>query len=133
MWSGIGDGQLQRAQQRKELSGGDAVRITIEERDCVSILQLDGDLTSRGNLKRNVERFMGRRCHRIVLDLSGVPMISSAGLADLMELTARSNSQGGRLVLLSPSPFVEGVLAATKLDKYFEVYSELDSALCALK
>ncbi len=133
MWSGIGDGQLQRAQQRKELSGGDAVRITIEHRDCVSILQLDGDLTSRGNLKRNVERFMGRRCHRIVLDLSRVLMISSANLADLMELTARSNSQGGRLVLLSPSPFVEGVLAATKLDKYFEVYSELDSALCALK
>ncbi len=107
--------------------------ITLELRDCVSILRLEGDLTSRGNLRQNVERLMDRRHHRIVVDLSRVRMISSASLADLMELTARSNSQGGRLVLLSPSPIVEAVLATTKLDKYFEVYSELDSALCALK
>ncbi len=133
MWSDTGDGGSEAAKHRSEFPGGDAVTITIEQRDGVSILRLEGDLTSQSNLKANLEPLVDRRSNRIVLDLSRVPMISSGSLTDLMEMTARANSRGSRLVLLSPSPFVEGVLATTKLDKYFDVHGDLDSALRALK
>lgn len=65
----------------------------------------------------------------IVIDLSRVTMITSAGLGLLVQLTARANTQGARLVLASPSPFVSGVLQTTRLQKYFETYADVSDAM----
>lgn len=107
------------------------MKIKVEERNCVSVVRLRGDLTGQTSLGPTLLRLMDRRCHRIVLELSGVDMLGSANLTHLIELTARSNSMGGRIVFASPSPFVAGVLATTKLDKYFEVYDDVEAAICA--
>lgn len=42
---------------------------------------------------------------------------------------AQANIHEGRLVLANPSPFVAGVLEATKLDTFFEIYSSVEEAL----
>ena len=109
------------------------MKVKLEECNRVSILRFQGDLTIRERFRPTIARFMERQDHRIVLELSGVEMIGSADLSDLIELTARSNMRGGKIVLASPSPFVEGVLRSTKLDNYFEVYDDVEAALCAME
>ena len=65
---------------------------------------------------------------KLVIDLSALEYINSIGLAALMNLVARSRLAGGRVVLLSPTTFVAGILNVTHLDHWFEVCDNLDEA-----
>lgn len=103
--------------------------IKTEQRDGISVVHLLGELTGETPLKSTVGRLTDQDRSLIVLDMSALTYINSAGLGDLVQMTARSNSQGGRLIIVSPSPFVAGVFEATKLDKFFEIHPNLDSAI----
>ena len=58
---------------------------------------------------------------RLLVDLSGVERVSSAGLGHLVTLVSRANTKGNRVVLVSPTPFVRSVFHATKLTRFFEI------------
>ncbi len=64
----------------------------------------------------------------LAIDLSGVTGIDSSGLGALVHLVARANVTHGRVVLVAPSPFVSGVLNATHLDQWFEIYDSVEDA-----
>ncbi|MFQ5429440.1 MAG: STAS domain-containing protein [Phycisphaerae bacterium] len=104
-----------------------------EESDHATLLHLDGVLRDGDDLISTIGRLMDEDHRPIVLDLSRVEMISSAGLGALVQLNARANTQGTRIVLASPSPFVQGVLQTTKLDRFFDVHKSLEAALAAVK
>ncbi len=74
----------------------------------------------------------GRDGSRIVLDLRGLTYINSGGLGLLVQLTARANSQGGRVVVAAPSPFVADVLETTRLNRFFDVAAGTDDAVARL-
>jgi anti-anti-sigma factor len=59
-------------------------------------------------------------------------MVTSAGLGDLVRVTAQANSQGGRVVLANLTPFVSGVLDTTRLSAFFEISANVDSAIAKL-
>lgn len=110
----------------------DPAIVKLEERDNVSILSVEGYLQGSGELPETISRLLEKNNSRIVLELSQVNMINSAALGDLVRLAAQANTQGGRLLLAGPTPFVEGVLQTTRLDKFFEIHENLESALRAL-
>ena len=58
--------------------------------------------------------------------------INSGGLGLLVQLTARANSQGGRVVVSAPSPFVADVLETTRLNRFFDVAANTDDAVARL-
>ncbi len=107
------------------------MEIKTSEKNGVSIVTLCGHLTGPGvgSLLRSVNELMERPGAKVVIDLHGVEFIGSAGLGDLVRITAQANTQGGRLVLAAPSPFVLGVLETTRLDKFFEICADVDSAI----
>ena len=61
----------------------------------------------------------------LAIDLSQVDMLDSSGLGLLVDLTARARMRDARVVLVAPSPFIQGVLKVTKLDSWLEVVSQI--------
>jgi len=108
-----------------------SLSVDIRRDGDIAILTLRGELTTDGEtvLRQAAKPLTDQGPARMVLDLSGVSLITSAGLGRLVDLAARVNHQNGRLVLASVSPFVADVLASTRLDRFFEVCEDLDAAM----
>ena len=64
----------------------------------------------------------------MAIDLAGLSSINSTGLAELIAIVTRSRLTHGRVALVSPSPFVAGVLSVTRLDKWFDICTDLADA-----
>ena len=64
----------------------------------------------------------------LAIDLSGLEMIDSSGLASLISVVTHARLSHARVVLLAPAPFVAGVFRVTNLDQWFEICADLDEA-----
>lgn len=110
------------------------LRIDTEEQSGASVVRLEGELTETGGqaLVNTVKRLLEKDGGCVVLDMGGVPFVSSSGLAELVRITAQANSQGGRAVLANLTPFVSDILSTTKLNQFFDICTDVDAALAQL-
>ena len=74
-----------------------------------------------------------RESGKVVLDLSGVSSIDSAGIGELVLLHSWAQAKNADLKCASPSPFVRDLLDLTRLDSFFEIHPSLDEALAAFQ
>ena len=70
---------------------------------------------------------------KVVLDLSGVSTIDSAGIGELVLLHTWAQARNADLRCASPSPFVRDLLYLTRLDSFFEIHPSLNEALAAFQ
>lgn len=112
-----------------------ALNIEVEQRKGATVIRLTGELdgTDDNALVKTVRARLDQPDARIVLDLGGVSFIGSAGLGDLVRITAQANSQGGRILLANLTPFAADLLGATGLDKFFETCPDVDAALAQMQ
>lgn len=107
------------------------MKVHVEARGSAKVVWLNGSMT--GGEERTwiepVTQLIDESGAFVVLEMGEVGYISSAGLGDLVRLTALANSQGSRLVLANISPFVKDVLQTTRLDRFFEVHPSIDAAM----
>jgi len=68
---------------------------------------------------------------KIVIDLSGVSLIGSAGLGAFMAAFKICKPQGGYVRLVAPQPLVRQVLLTTKLNRLFGLYDTIEDARAA--
>ncbi len=66
---------------------------------------------------------------QIIVDLSGVPYMSSAGMGILIASKGEVEDQGGDLVLLNPVPDVAGTLTDAGLADVFVIAKTREEAL----
>jgi anti-sigma B factor antagonist len=66
---------------------------------------------------------------KLVLDLSGVNSIDSAGIGELALLQSSAQGGDGSLRLAGVSPLVGELLELTNLDSVMEVYPSVDTAI----
>ena len=66
---------------------------------------------------------------KVLLDLDGVDLISSAAVTLLRDLYRAIRSRHGELRLCSVRPEIADVLRFTKMDSLFAVYPDLQTAL----
>ncbi len=66
---------------------------------------------------------------RLVVDLSGVGFIDSAGLWALVSAFKRARAVTGDVVLCGVSPAVRSVLELTNLDRVLDVFGDRQAAL----
>lgn len=104
--------------------------IALENRGAFKVVRLSGELTSADapRLDRTVGEWAVGEGARLAVDLSGLKMMDSAGLSELIHLVTRSRLTDGRVVLVAPSPFVAGILSVTRLDGWFEIIPTLSDA-----
>jgi anti-anti-sigma factor len=70
---------------------------------------------------------------RVILDISGLSYISSAGIGAMMGLARKLGQSGGDLVLLSPTPKVFTILDGLGFTKIFKIANEQSEALEKMK
>ena len=98
----------------------------------VTILHVSGDLDSKTyqELEAKAGDLIGGGANNILLDLSGVKFMGSAGLRAMHAISNKlKNTGGGKLKLLNPSDAVSRVMFTLGFDKYFDIQSDLNAAI----
>ena len=67
--------------------------------------------------------------HGVVLDLSGLEYISSAGLRCFMLAAREAGNQGGKVVLAALRPVVHEIFQISRFNMLFEIHGSVREAL----
>ncbi len=109
--------------------------LTIDERASgLKVVHFSGDLDAVG-ARQVDEAFTSAvgRSSKILVDLSQVGFMSSAGLAMLLVKGKMLRSGGGSLAVSGPSQRVADVLAMAGFNDLFPVYNDLDEGVKAVE
>jgi anti-anti-sigma factor len=106
------------------------MNITENRQAAISTFTLEGRVDSAGavELEQALHRALSAGRTRIILDLSQVAYINSAGLRILADVLTQNQASGGDLVLVAPSIKVRRVLQIVGFDHFFRTFDDLDSA-----
>jgi anti-anti-sigma factor len=113
------------------------LKLSLETRNCgdVMIVHCQGRIVYRDEaaaLSRLVGEFL-ENGGKVVLDLSGVSSIDSAGIGELAFLHTWARSQNADLKYASPTPLVRNLLDLTNLDSVLEIHPSVSEALAAFQ
>ena len=101
----------------------------------VAVVKVTGDITlNKGGdvlLKDKVQSLIQQGQKNILLDLSGVSYVDSAGLGELVQAYATTKNRGGALKLLSVTKRLKDLLVVTKLLTVFDTYDTEADALAS--
>lgn len=126
----VSEGHLWR--ERSSFRGVPSFDLTEQEPTPGAVrLTLSGelDLASAYHFDRQLLDVEARRPELVVLDLRGLTMLDSAGLARLVSAHRRARRGGWRLVLVRGRRVVSRVLQSTRLDEHLEVTRDLPAAV----
>jgi len=99
------------------------VNIEVEDLKRVELVKISGRIDSSNVTQLdNVLKEIAGRKNNVVLEMSGVDYISSAGLRAMISLLRECKKQKGDVRLAAPSERVVEVLGLAGLDALFEVY-----------
>lgn len=89
------------------------------------------DQATAPRLKAELLKAIARMSPHLVIELSGVTFIDSAGLTVILAARQRARAQGGDTYLLGPTKQVRKVLAITSLDRLLEIHETLETVQLA--
>jgi anti-anti-sigma factor len=109
------------------------LKLTLEQRNLgdVMIIHCQGRIVYRDEaaaLSRVVAQVL-QHAHKLVLDLSGVSSMDSAGIGELALLQARAQDRNVSLKCAGPNSLVRNLLDLTNLDSVIEIHSSVSDAL----
>jgi anti-sigma B factor antagonist len=101
----------------------------------VTVLALDGelDLVSAPALRQHVVSEVAAGHHRLVLDLTGLSYLDSAGLGQVVAALKRARSHDGDLAVVVPEARVRRVFELCDLDRVLPLHRSVDAAVAALE
>ena len=107
------------------------VEVTLSSKDGIAVATTKGNLdeTARATFREKLHPLVGQKGARLIVDLSGSERVNSAGIGNLVALTADANTNDSRVVYCNMTPYVSTVIGVTKLDKYFHVASDVEAAV----
>ncbi len=113
------------------------LKLSLETRNRgdVVIVHCQGRIVYRDEaaaLSRLVGEFL-ENGGKVVLDLSGVSSLDSAGIGELAFLHGWATSQNADLKYASPTPLVRDLLDLTKLNSVIEIHPSVSEALAAFQ
>jgi anti-sigma B factor antagonist len=89
----------------------------------------DVDMHSQARLRDVLTEAIMAPVRRIVLDLSGVEFMASAGVHVLLDVTGQFEAAGGILIVAGARPMVARVLSLTRADQLIPMAATVDEAL----
>ena len=99
----------------------------------VAIISIDGDITlNKGGdvlLKDKVQSLIQQGNKNIVIDLSRVAYVDSAGLGQLVQAYATTKNKGGALKLVNVTKKLKDLLVVTKLLTVFDTFDDEKAAI----
>lgn len=110
----------------------------------VTLMEVNGriNLGSAGELEQKARELHAAGARNLILDLSGAPSVTSAGLSAILAIYKLYNNVGlaakapeaerpkpRHLVLLNPTPEVHKVIKIAGFDRYLEIYTDRKEAV----
>jgi anti-sigma B factor antagonist len=108
------------------------MKATVRKIGDVSVVDLSGKITiGEGDvvLRERVSELLDGGKQNILLNLSKVSYMDSAGIGELVACYKRAKEKSGIVKLLNPSGKVYDLLQLTKLEEVFETYKDEKEAL----
>jgi anti-anti-sigma factor len=96
---------------------GETVRLSLSGCDAI-------DCANAAVVKAEALRLLGE-APDVVIDLTGVEFLDSAGVGVLVGLFKNARLRGGRARFCGLTPGVRSVLELIQLDRIFEIYDDL--------
>lgn len=87
------------------------------------------DLHSSALVKEQLEPFITDKRPKVIVDLSGVSYIDSAGLATFIEAMQRIQAYGGQFALCGLRESTQHIFAIARLDQVFRIFPDQAAAL----
>lgn len=101
----------------------------------VAIVKITGDITlNKGGdvlLKDKVQSLIQQGHKNLLVDLSGVSYVDSAGLGELVQAYATTKNRGGALKLVNVTKRLRDLLVVTKLLTVFDTYDSEAAAVAS--
>ena len=102
-----------------------------QDRSNVLSLKDEIDLHVPPSVTASLNEMIKKKPERLVVDLSGVPYIDSAGLAALIGAMQEVEGYSGKFLLAGLQETVRAVLESSRLDQVFQIFPDADAALAA--
>jgi len=101
------------------------------DRDAPTVLLLKGeiDLHVFPEITASLGAVIEKKPKHLVVDISGVTYIDSAGLAALILAMQKVEAYGGRFSLAGVQTTVRSIFKMSRLDDVFEIFPDADAAL----
>ena len=111
--------------KKNDASSGPTAR-----RDRSSVLPLKGeiDLHVSPSVTASLNAMIEKKPRRLVVDLSEVTYIDSAGLAALIEAMQKVEGYGGKFLLAGLQETVRSIFEISRLDQVFQIFPDADAA-----
>jgi anti-sigma B factor antagonist len=116
------------------LSATDPVPTSVGYRDGVAVLSVGGeiDLATAPALEAAIDEVLGEDPPMLVIDLSGVEFLASAGLRILVA-TRQKLGESAPFAVVASGPATSRPIQLTGLEEVFPLYPTLDAALGAVR
>jgi anti-sigma B factor antagonist len=109
----------------------DTLSFTTTQRDGVAVLELSGELvfeTAR-KVERELRVLEEQKPERLAIDMRGLSMIDSTGLALVVSADSRARAEGRRLLVVEGPDPVQRVFRMTRLDDRLHMVSSVEAGL----
>jgi anti-sigma B factor antagonist len=102
-------------------------------RNQPNVLPLKGeiDLHVSPVVTASLNAMIEKKPDRMVIDLSEVTYIDSAGLAALIQAMQKVEAYGGNFLLAGLQETVRSIFEISRLDQVFQVFPDVDTALAS--
>ena len=102
-------------------------------KDRPNVLPLEGeiDLHVSPTVTASLNIMIEKKPKQLVVDLSRVTYIDSAGLAAFIEGMQKVEAYGGKFALASLQETVSSIFEISRLDQVFRIFPDVDAALAA--
>ncbi len=107
------------------------MQITSHDHNGIIVFNLEGrvDSSGAGEMDSTLQQAAAEGNRRMVLDMSSVTYINSAGLRTLADILTQNRANDGDLRLVALNPKVERVFKIIGFDRFFDIYDSVDQAL----
>lgn len=105
--------------------------VNVESMKRVDLITVNGrvDSSTAPDLEQVLEERTGEGRYNLVLDMSDVDYLSSAGLRALVATLRACKKRGGDVRIANPSERVSEVMSLAGLDALFEMYDDVTAAV----
>ena len=105
------------------------IGLSIVEEGDIAVVTLKGDLDLEhsNRMRQNLLDILGK-ARAVIVDLAGVTMIDSSGIASLLEGFQEARKKGKDFVLAAPGDPVVRVLKLARLDTVFQIADDVTAA-----
>jgi anti-anti-sigma factor len=96
-----------------------------------NVLRLEGDIDLHVSpaVTESLNAMIKEKPERIVIDLSRVTYIDSAGMKALILAMQEVEAYGGKFFLSGPQETIRSIFETSRLDRLFRIFPDVDAAL----